>query len=273
MSTHTATSADGTRIAYDRHGAGPPLVLVAGAFNDRTTTQPLAAALADRFTTLNVDRRGRGESGDTQPYAVEREIEDLAAVIAAAGGEAAVFGYSSGATLALRAAAGSAPISKLALYDAPFVVDGSRPLLPPDFPERLQELIDAGHRGDAVELYQRVVIGIPDEVVERMRQAPFRPGLEAIAHTLVYEARLVGDLSLPTDVVAAVTAPTLVIDGAHSPPIMHSAAEALVRTLPEARRVTLPGQGHDIDPEAIGPPVAEFLVSAGARARDGMIER
>jgi len=260
MSTHTAISADGTPIAYDRHGAGPPLVLLAGAFNDRSTTQPLAAALAGSFTTFNLDRRGRGESGDTEPYAVEREFEDLAAIVAEAGGAAAVFGYSSGATLALLAAAHGVPISKLALYDVPFVVDGSRPLLPPDFPQRLQELIDSGQRGEAVELYQRVVIGIPEEVVVQMRHAPFRPGLEAIAHTLVYEALLVGDLSLPTDAVAAVAAPALVIDGEHSPPIMHSAAEALVQTLPHARRVTLPAQNHDLDPEAIGPVVAEFLV-------------
>jgi pimeloyl-ACP methyl ester carboxylesterase len=257
---HTTTSADGTTIAYDRYGDGPPIVLVAGAFNTRSTTDPLARALQERFSAYNVDRRGRGNSGDTQPYAVEREIEDLAAVVAQAGGSAAVFGYSSGATLALKAAAHGAGISKLALYDAPFVVDDSRPLLAPDFADQLAELVAGGRRGEAVELYQRVVIGIPEDVVVQMRDAPFRPGLEAIAHTLVYEATLVGDLSLPTELIASVTAPTLVIDGEHSPPIMHSAAEALVRALPNGRRHTLAGQTHDLAPEALAPVLEELLL-------------
>jgi pimeloyl-ACP methyl ester carboxylesterase len=260
MTTHTATSADGTTIAYGRYGDGPPIVLVAGAFNTRSTTDPLAQALQERFTALSVDRRGRGDSGDTAPYAVEREIEDLEAVIAAAGGSAAVLGFSSGATLALRAAAQGAPITRLVLYDAPFVVDGSRPLLAPDFRDRLAELIATGRRGEAVELYQRVVIGIPEEVVVQMRDAPFRPGLDAIAHTLVYEATLVGDLSLPTELVGAITAPTLVIDGEHSPPIIHSAAAALVEAVPNARRRTLAGQGHDLSPPALVPVLEEFLV-------------
>lgn len=138
-------------------------------------------------------------------------------------------------------------------------VDGSRPKPPADFVEQLAELIAAGRRGDAVELYQRQVIGIPEEVVVQMRDAPFRPGLEAIAHTLVYEAMLVGDLGLPAELVASVTAPTLVIDGEHSPPIMHSAAAALVRALPDGRRRTLAGQSHDLVPNAIVPVLAEFL--------------
>jgi pimeloyl-ACP methyl ester carboxylesterase len=263
---HTTTSADGTTIAYDRFGDGPPVILVAGAFNTRSTTAPLAAALQGRFTTLNVDRRGRGDSGDTLPYAVQREIDDLDALIAAAGGPAAVFGYSSGAVLALKAAAHGLPITRLALYDTPFVVDDSRPLLSGGFVEELADLIAAGRRGDAVELYQRVVIGIPEDVVVQMRQAPFRPGLEAIAHTLVYEATLVGDLSMPADLIASVTVPTLVIDGEHSPPIMHSAAQALVRTLPNARRRTLEGQSHDISPDATAPVLEEFLSSGGSVA-------
>jgi pimeloyl-ACP methyl ester carboxylesterase len=254
-------SADGTRIAYDRSGEGPPIVLVAGAFNTRTTTEPLAVALRDRFTVLNVDRRGRGDSGDSAPYAVQREIEDLDAVIGDAGGSAALFAYSSGATLALHAAADGLPISRLALYDAPFVVDDSRPRLAPDFVQELAGLIASGRRGDAVELYQRVVIGIPEDIVVQMRQAPFRPALEAIAHTLVYEATLVGDLGLPTDLIASITTPTLVIDGEHSPPIMHSAADAVARTLPDGRRRTLAGQSHDLAPEALAPVLEEFLLA------------
>jgi pimeloyl-ACP methyl ester carboxylesterase len=258
---YTTTSADGTTIAYDRDGSGPPIIMIVGAFNTRATTAPLAAALVDKFTVLNYDRRGRGDSGDTPPYSVRREIEDIDALIAEAGGSAALFGYSSGATLALRAAADGVAITKLALYDPPFAVDDSHPLLPANFAEQLAQLIAAGRRGDAVELYQKVAVGIPDEVVARMRQAPFRPGLEAIAHTLVYDATVIGDLALPPTLVASVDVPTLVIDGEHSPPIMHGAAEALGRGLAHGRRCTLAGQSHDISPHATAPVLEKFLSS------------
>lgn len=253
-------SKDGTAIAFDRDGEGSPIIMVAGAFNTRATTAPLAAALSDRFTTINYDRRGRGDSGDTQPYAVEREIEDIDALIAEAGQAAAVFGYSSGATLALKAAAAGLSISKLALYDVPFAVDDSYQPLPADFADQLAELIAAGRRGDAVELYQRVAAGIPEPVVVQMRHAPFRPALEAMAHTLVYDARVIGDLTLPADLPSAVTTPTLAIDGEESPPIMHAAARELAARLPNATRRTLAGQGHDIAPEPTAAAIAEFLM-------------
>jgi pimeloyl-ACP methyl ester carboxylesterase len=258
---HTTTSADGTTIAYDRYGDGPPIVMVAGAFNTRSTTEPLALALEDRFSAFGFDRRGRGDSGDTLPYAVEREIEDLEAVIAEAGGSAAVFGYSSGAILALKAAAHGLGITKLVLYDTPFAVDDSHPGVPADFADRVAELVAAGRRGEAVELYQREAIRIPDQVVVQMRHEPFRPALEAIAHTLVYEALLVDGFQFPTELVASVTVPTLVIDGEQSPPIMHGAAAALDETLPNARRRTLAGQSHDISPEATAAVLVEFLSS------------
>jgi pimeloyl-ACP methyl ester carboxylesterase len=255
----TVTSADGTAIGFDQLGAGPPLIMVVGAFNTRATTGPLAAALQDRFTVLNYDRRGRGDSGDTPPYSVEREIEDLDALIAAAGGSSAVFGYSSGATLALKAASHGLSITKLALYDLPFLVDDSHPRLPADLPEQLAELVSAGRRGDAVELYQTKAVGIPEDVVAKMRHAPFRPGLEAIAHTLVYDATIVGDLTLPTELIASVTAPTLVIDGEKSPPIMHSAARVLADSLANGRRHTLAGEGHDISPDVTAAVLEGFL--------------
>ena len=258
-STRTIESADGTTLAFEVSGEGPPIIFVGGAFNTRSTTAPLAAALRDRFTTLNLDRRGRGKSGDTPPYAVEREMDDLDAMIRAAGGSAAVFGYSSGATLALKAAARGGAVTKLVVYDAPFAVAEGHPRLPTGLPDELDRLIAAGRRGDAVELYQRVAVGIPEEGIRRMRQAPFRPALEAIAHTLSYDARIVGDLTLPTDLTRSIAAPTLVVDGATSPPVMRSAAEALVRTLPDARRRTLAGQGHDLSPEALRPVLLEFL--------------
>jgi pimeloyl-ACP methyl ester carboxylesterase len=147
MTTSTVNSADGTSIAFDRLGNGPPVILTSGAFNARDTTAPLAAALQDRFTVFNYDRRGRGDSGDTLPYSLEREIEDIEALIGVAGGSAALFGYSSGGTLALKAAAHGLAISKLALYDVPFLVDHSHQRLPADFAEQLSRLIAAGRRG------------------------------------------------------------------------------------------------------------------------------
>ena len=258
----TTESADGTTLALEVSGAGPPIVLVGGAFNTRSTTAPLAGALRDRFTTINFDRRGRGDSGDTPPYAVEREIDDLDAMIREAGGSAAVFGYSSGATLVLKAAARGSAISRLVVYDAPFAVDDADPRLPPGLADGFARLVEAGRRGDAVELYQRVAVGIAEEVVARMRQAPFRPALEAIAHTLSYDARIVGDLALPTGLIRSVTAPALVIDGEESPPVMRKAAAALVRTLPDARRRTLAGQGHDLAPEALRPVLEDFLAGS-----------
>src|SRR5216683_2821644 len=160
-------SKDGTSIVFDRVGHGPPLILVLGAFNDRSAGVGLAECLASRFTVINYDRRGRGASGDTLPYAVDREIEDLAALIAEAGGAAAVFGYSSGANLALQAAASGLPITKLALYEAPYLVDddGQQPRARPNHAAQLSELIAAGRRGDAVEYFQQQMVGIPEEVV------------------------------------------------------------------------------------------------------------
>ena len=255
------TSADGTPIAFEREGDGPPLILIAGAFCSRSTTAPLAAALQQRFMTLNCDRRGRGDSGDTQPYSVEREIEDLGALITEAGGAAAVFGHSSGATLALRAAAHCLPITKLALYEPPFIVDDSRPPLRADFADRLAALIAAGRRGDAVELYQSEGIAMPDDLVAQLRHAPFRPGMEAIAHTLVYDAMIIGDLTLPTDLAASIRTPTLVLTGENSPPMLRNAARALADVLPNGELRTLAGQTHDISPDASAPVLTKFLSS------------
>jgi pimeloyl-ACP methyl ester carboxylesterase len=258
---NTAVSADGTAIAFDRFGEGPPVIMAAGAFNTRSTTEPLARALAEQFTVLNYDRRGRGDSGDTAPYAVEREIEDLGALVDAAGGAASVFGYSSGANLALKAAASGLAITRLVLYEPPFNPDDSYPALPADLAGQLAGLVSAGRRGDAVELYQTKAVGIPEDVVAQMRHAPFRPGLEAIAHTLAYDAAIVGDRSLPTGLIASVAIPALVICGEQSPPFLREAAQAVANALPGGRLSTLAGQGHDISPEATAPVMAEFLAT------------
>lgn len=257
----TVTSEDGTAIAMDVFGTGPPVVMVVGAFNTRATTAPLAEQLQQRFTVFNYDRRGRGESGDTSPYAVQREIDDLNAVIAAAGGAAAVFGYSSGATLALRSAAAGLAVTKLVVYEPPFVVDGSRPPLATDLPERLTALVQSGRRGDAVELYQREAVGIPEPVIAGMRTAPFRPYMEAIAHTLAYDAAIVGDLSLPEPLLASLGVPVLALSGEDSPPLLRAAAEAVARTVPTGTLRVLAGQTHDIAPEATAPVIVEFLAA------------
>ena len=251
-------SQDGTSIAFERVGDGPPLILVVGAFNDRSTGAPLAAFLAPHFTVVTYDRRGRGESGDTAPYAVEREVEDLAAVLDAAGGSAAVFGYSSGALLAMQAAAQGLPIRKLALYDPPFAVGSGAPRPPVDHAAELAALIASGRRGDAVEYFQSKIAGIPDHVVAQLRHAPFRPALEAIAHTLVYDATILGDMSLPTELARRLTTPTLVVAGGASP-FMRAAAQALADTLPNGRASILEGQSHDIAPAALGPVLQAFL--------------
>ena len=214
----TVLSPDGTKIAFDQTGQGPPVILVVGAFNDRSTGVPLAKALESRFTVLNYDRRGRGASGDTQPYAVEREVEDLDALIREAGGAARVFSYSSGATLALTGAARGLNITKLALYDAPFIVGDGVPRPPKDMAAQLANLVSSSRRGDAVELFQTKLVGIPEPVVAQLRHAPFRPALEAIAHTLVYDATVTGDLTLPTAQLRSIKAPTLVIYAPKAPP-------------------------------------------------------
>jgi alpha-beta hydrolase superfamily lysophospholipase len=213
----TVTSSDGTVIAFGRSGEGPPVILVAGAFADRSQLAELATLLAPRFTVFNYDRRGRGESGDTLPYAVDREIEDLDAVIGAAGGEAFVFGGSSGAALTLEGAAARLAIEKLVLYEPPYVVDDSRAPVAADIAERISRLVSAGRRGDAAELFMTEGALVPSEVVAGMRDAPFWPATEAVAHTLVYDALIMGPGNArPTARLSAITLPTLVIDGGAS---------------------------------------------------------
>jgi pimeloyl-ACP methyl ester carboxylesterase len=255
----TAVSADGTKIAFDQSGEGPPVILVVGAFNDRSTGGPLAKALEAEFTVFNYDRRGRGASGDTPPYAIEREIEDLNALIHEAGGAARVFGYSSGGNLALEAAAHGLNITKLALYEAPFLVGAERPRPSKDLAAQIATLVAAGRRGEAVELFQTGLVGIPEEVVVQLRHAPFRPALEAMAHTLVYDATLVGDMTLPTARLRTIKTPTLAVYGGASPAFMGNAAKALAKAVPDGHSRVLDGQTHDIVPTALAPVLLEFF--------------
>ncbi len=249
---NSITSRDGTRISFERTGEGPPLVLVVGAFNDRHKGAPLAAALAPHFCVHCYDRRGRGGSGDAPNYTVEREVEDLEAVIGAAGGSAAVFGYSSGAMLALKAAASGLPITKLALYELP-------PVQAPEHATQLAALMAEGRRGDAVEYFQEHVVGIPEHVVHELRSAPFRPLLEAMAHTLVYDVTILGAGAVTSEQLAQIVQPALAIAGGASPPVMREVAAALARSLPNGRSLTLENTTHEIAPAALAPILQRFL--------------
>jgi pimeloyl-ACP methyl ester carboxylesterase len=245
-------SHDGTPIAFDSVGAGPPLVLVVGAFNTRETGAALASFLAPHFTVLTYDRRGRGDSGDTAPYAVEREVDDLEALIGAAAGPVGVFGYSSGAVLALRAAARTARVSRVALYDLP-------PAQSPSHATELASLVAAGGRGAAVEYFQRELVRIPDAVIAQLRHAPFRPALEAMAKTLVYEAAVLREEERSERWLERVRQPTLAIVGGGSPPVMRDVAESLVRLLADGSSFVLEGEGHDLVPSTLGPVVQRFF--------------
>lgn len=256
-------SSDGTAIAFDRSGEGPPVILIGGAIQHRAmdpTTEKLAALLAPRFTVSHYDRRGRGDSGDTEPYAVEREVEDLEALVEEAGGSAFLYGMSSGGALALEAAARGVAATKLALYEPPFMVGVARARAPADFATRLSELTATGRRGDAVELFLSEGPGVPADVIAQMRNEPIWPAMESVAHTLAYDTTIMGDQeSLLAERAPSVTAPTLVIDGGASPPWMRNAAQALAEKLPNARRRTLEGQTHQVAPEALGPVLVEFF--------------
>jgi pimeloyl-ACP methyl ester carboxylesterase len=254
----TVTSKDGTIIAFDRIGDGSPVVLVSGGSVDRMANAPLAEVLAQRFTVFNYDRRGRGPSGDTPPYAVEREVEDIAAVVGAAGGSAFLYGTSSGAALALEAAASALPITKLALWEPPYILDEKfRP--PKDQVEQYETMVAEGRRGDAVEYFMSKVVGMPAEFVAQARAAPWWKATEDIAHTLAYDARIMGDYSLPIERAASVKVPTMVLAGGNSPPFFRETAQALSDALPDGRTVTLEGQEHNVDPAVIGAELARFF--------------
>jgi pimeloyl-ACP methyl ester carboxylesterase len=258
----TVTSADGTPIAADRTGDGPPVVLVAGALTDRAALAPLAAALAPDFTVFAYDRRGRGDSGDTRPYRVEREIEDLAAVVEAAGGQAHVFGHSSGAVLALEAAARDVPITRLALYEPPFRLDGAPPI-PFDFAAQLTTLIDADRLSDAFALWMRVAVLMPDEAVAQASTEPWWADAVAGVRTTPYDATITAPYTagepLPAGRWSGVTVPTLLLDGEISPPFLRSSAAALRPILPDTSAHTFPGQGHGAPPDMVAPVLAGFF--------------
>lgn len=263
----TVISRDGTAIAYERSGHGPALILVDGAMCHRRfgPSGPLAALLAKRFTVYTYDRRGRGDSGDTAPYAVEREIEDLDAVIHAAGGSAFVCGVSSGAALALEAGARGLAISRLALFEPPYFVDDSRPPLADDYHARLAMMIATDRRGDAVAAFMKVV-GVPAAMIFVMRFMPTWSKLKTVAHTLLYDTTIMENDQKGRPLSPArwrtATMPTLVLAGGKSPAWMRQAMQSLESVLPNARRQVLEGQTHMVKPKVIVPVLEAFFAGS-----------
>ena len=262
--TETARSKDGTTIAFQTTGDGPALILVPGALNTRGDMPPFVQALAPSFRVVAYDRRGFGRS--SQPdggYDYDTFADDLAQVIAAVGGSASLLGFSSGAGLALESARHGTGVERVVAYELPLIVDDTRPPIPEDYVEHLEEAVANGDRGEAVAYFMTAGVGLPTEMVEGMRSMPMWPGLEAIAHTIAYDGRFVRDHMRGRPFAPGewddVTVPVLVLDGSDSPDWMRNGARALADALPDARYDTLEGQTHQVAPQAIAPAVTGFL--------------
>jgi pimeloyl-ACP methyl ester carboxylesterase len=261
----TVASRDGTSIAYERQGSGPAVILVGGGLDDGSENAPLAAELARNFSAYNYARRGRGESGDTPPYAVEREIEDLEALIAEAGGSAHVYGVSTGGALVLEAAAAGLAIDKLAVYEVPYNMAEDWPLRWRDYVEQLGNVLAEGRRSDAIALFMRLT-GFSDEDVAALRSSSYWPDMEALAHTLGYDAACLGNGQPPAARLAKITQPTLVATGDDRPAAaaswvlaLDAAADTIAASIPRAQRQTLQGQGHVIDARTFAPVLERFF--------------
>jgi pimeloyl-ACP methyl ester carboxylesterase len=252
-------SSDGTPIAYQRTGSGPALVLVVGAFCDRMTTATLTPLLAPHFTVYEYDRRGRGDSGHGGAYAVEREIEDLAAVVSAAGGQAFAYGHSSGAILALEAAAVGVPLTRLALYEPPYTApagsDGSDELL-----DAIRERLDADDRDGAAAAFMRGS-GAPAEAVEEARQSPWWPRMRALAPTLVHDLTLSNRGLVPGERLERVPVPVLAVSGGASPEWAARACEGVAAVVRDGRTAVLEGQPHGAAHDAVAPVLIEWFLS------------
>jgi pimeloyl-ACP methyl ester carboxylesterase len=259
-------SKDGTSIAHERMGSGPAVILVGGGLDDGSENAPLAPELAEHFTVYNYARRGRGDSADTLPYTVEREIEDIDALIAEAGGSAHLYGVSSGGALALEAAAAGLAIGKLAVYEVPYNMADDWPQRWRDYVERLGSVLAEGRRGDALELFMRLAGSSKDDIAGA-RSSPFWAGGETLAHTLAYDAACMGNGQPPVARLATITQPTLVATGvdARLPGAaewvlaLDPAADAIVASIPDAERLTLEGQSHVADPKAVAPVLERFF--------------
>jgi len=257
----TLTSPDGTTIAYTRTGNGPPLILVDGAmcFRGAGPMDAMAALLQDGFTVFTYDRRGRGESTDTLPHAVEREIEDLAALVEVAGGPVGIYAMSSGGALALATAAATSGISRLALYEPPYVAEAGLQDRADEYTAELTAALAENRRGDAVAAFMSYV-GVPAPVVAGMRTQPGWDRFEAIAPTLAYDNELMAGSLVPGDLTRSIVAPALVVTGGASPQFLRTAGKAVADALPYGVHTTLDGQTHDVDAEALAPVLRAFFL-------------
>jgi pimeloyl-ACP methyl ester carboxylesterase len=257
-------SKDGTPIAYERFGRGPALILVDGALCSRAfgPSPKLAPLLAQHFTVFAYDRRGRGQSGDTQPYSPSREIEDIAALIQLAGGSACLLGLSSGGALALQAAAADVGINKVVAYEPPYVDDaGQRG--GDAYEGQLKRLVASGNRSGAVKYFMKDMVGVPAPFVVLMRLMPWIwRKLEAVAHTLPYDAAVMTDFRIPRARLASIGVPALVMNGTKTDPRLKEAARAIAKAIPGARHNELAGQTHNVKPDVLTPPVVEFLTGS-----------
>ena len=254
----TVTSADGTTIAFDTTGSGPPLVLVVGAFCDRHTTNSLTKLLAPDFTVYEYDRRGRGDSGDTSPYAVGREVDDLRAVVEVTDSTPFVFGHSSGAVLALEAAARGVPIARLVAYEPPYIVEGTRERPGGDLADRLAALVADGNRGDAARLFLTEAVQLPPQVVAMIDKSPDWPAMVALAHTLQYDIELCDDNEIRPERLGKISAPTLVLGGHNSPDWFHATVRATAAAIPGAQHQFLAGQDHGAADDVLAPVLVAF---------------
>lgn len=257
--TRTTRSADGTTIAYQAYGDGPPIVFVGGATQRKEDWTELAQALRGAgFTAVTYDRRGRGDSGDTAPYAVQREVEDLAAVIAANGGTAGVHGQSSGGALADRATAAGLPVTSLSTFETPYRV-GEGPKPPADYLEHLQDLYDADQPEAMLEYFMTAGVGQPQEAVDQMKQLPFWGALVPLGRTVLYDGYCLGGshAPLPTDLLATITVPVLTLGSSGSPDWLRAGAEAVAAAVPDGRFVVLEGEFHSAPTPVLAPVLAD----------------
>ena len=270
-----AFSNDGTTIAFEELGKGEPIILVDGALCSRSfgPMPKLAPLLAQHFTVLMYDRRGRGASTDAAAYAPEREVEDIEALIKVAGGSAYVYGVSSGAALAIRAAANGVGISKLGLYEPPFMVDANGHRPPADHEAQLKALITSGRRGAAVKYFMTKMVGAPAIMAAFMSLLPMWSKLKAVAHTLPYDAAVMGDFSFPKERIASVNIPTLIMGGSKSQSVLQKAVRAVAQTLPHGTLRVLNGQTHNVKAEVLAPVLVEYLQSGNSREMSASARR
>jgi len=260
---NTVTSKDGTTIAYDKSGNGPAVILIDGAFCSRTfgPMPKLASHLEEQFTVFTYDRRGRGNSTNSKPYAVEREVEDIEALINAAGGSAFLYGISSGAALAIHAVREGLKVKKLALYEPPYVDGTSGRTMPANYQAKVREFIANDRRGDAVKYFMTKMIGAPSIVAFIMQFMPAWGKLKAVAHTLPYDIEIMGDYTVPTAIVGSVKVPTLIAGGTKSQAPLRNAVKLVAESLPHPTLRSLEGQTHNVKAEILAPVLVEFFNS------------